>query len=266
MSIIGIDSGSTFVKIIETDERLNILHKMILKKMETEKAFDIFIKREQIKREQIKKIVVTGIGKDNINENIQNIETIKVDEFEAIATGGLFLAQKKKALIVSIGTGTALVLAHGKKYTHIGGTGVGGGTLFGLSNYIQQIESFNQINEKIEKGNINKVDIKIGDLTNKNYDTLPKYLTVSNFGKMNKNVTNEDMILGISNMIFEVIGMMAVLATKNINVNNIIIIGGMATIPYINEVLKKIEDLHKVRFIIPKDAEYGTVIGAIKSV
>ena len=36
--------------------------------------------------------------------------------------------------------------------------------------------------------------------------------------------------------------------------------------PYINTVLKKIENLHKgVKFIIPKQAEFATVIGAIKT-
>ena len=67
-------------------------------------------------------------------------------------------------------------------------------------------------------------------------------------------------------MIFETIGMMAVFATQNTKIKNIIVIGNAANIPYINEVLNRIENLHKgIQFIIPKNAEYAVAIGAIKA-
>ena len=88
-----------------------------------------------------KKIVLTGVGKDEIEDTIYDIPTAKVDEFIAIGTGGLYLSNKKSGLVVSIGTGTAFVEAkrrleegaigelflieseYAHDYSHIGGTG-----------------------------------------------------------------------------------------------------------------------------------------------
>ena len=67
-------------------------------------------------------------------------------------------------------------------------------------------------------------------------------------------------------MIIETIGMMAVFATQKEEKKDIIVIGNVATMPYTSTVLKKIEKLHNVKFIIPKYAEFATAIGAIKSV
>ena len=38
-----------------------------------------------------------------------------------------------RAVVVSMGTGTAYVMADKGRVSHLGGTGVGGGTLLGLS-------------------------------------------------------------------------------------------------------------------------------------
>ena len=267
MSIIGIDSGSSAVKIIELDENRKIIHKLILNKMPLEKSIEIFLNKENINKQNIQKIVLTGVGKDEVEGDIYNIPTIRVDEFVAIGTGGLYLTNRKSGLIVSIGTGTAFVEARVKKYKHIGGTGVGGGTLLNLCKQMTNVQTFGEINKAIEKGNLRNIDLSIQDVAVKEIKTLPKDTTSSNFGKLNENATENDLILGVANMIFETIGVMSVFAAHNIKNNNIIIVGNVATMPYINTVLKKIEKLHKgIKFIIPKQAEYATVIGAIESI
>ena len=267
MSIIGIDSGSSAVKIIELDENEKIIHKLMLSKMPVEKSIEIFLNKENINKDNIQKIVLTGVGKDEIEGNIYGIPTIKVDEFVAIGTGGLYLSNQRSGLIVSIGTGTAFVEAKAKKYKHIGGTGVGGGTLLNLCKQMTEVQTFGEINEALKKGNLRNVDLSIQDVAIKEIKTLPKDTTSSNFGKLNEKATDNDLILGVTNMIFETIGVMSVFAAHSIKTNNIIIVGTVASMPYINKVLKKIEKLHNgVKFIIPKHAEYATVIGAIESV
>ena len=264
--IIGIDSGSSAVKIIAQNEERQIIHKLMINKMPIMKALEIFINKEKTKTNEISKIVLTGVGKDEIKGNIYDIPTIKVDEFVAIGTGGLYLANQKKALVVSIGTGTAFVIAEGKRFKHIGGTGVGGGTLLNLCKKFGSIETFPEINEAIKKASLKNIDLRIEDATTTEIKTLPKDTTLSNFGKLNENASKEDLILGFVNMALETIGVMAVFAAKNNAKKNIIITGNVATMPYINTVLKRIEKLHKdVKFIIPKQAEYATIIGAIKA-
>jgi len=266
MSVIGIDSGSSTVKIINVDDKGRILNKLILNKMPVLQALEVFMNKEKLNKNDIEKIVVTGVGKDEIECSIFGIYTQKVDEFIAIGTGGLYLAKKKKGLVVSIGTGTAFVEAKSKNFKHIGGTGVGGGTLLNLCNKIGNISSFNEINEAIKKGNLENVDLTINDVAVKEIKNLPKDTTSANFGKLAPKATTNDIIKGMANMIFETIGMMAVFATRNQKSRNIIVIGNVATMPYINIVLNRIEKLHKgIKFIIPKYAEFGTAIGAIEA-
>ena len=126
MSIIGIDAGSSCIKAIEVDQGAQIISKEIISKTSIINALELFLKHNNIKETNISKIVLTGVGKDDIKETIHGILTEKVDEFEAIAIGGLELSQKQEALVVSIGTGTAFVMARKDSYKHIGGTGVGG--------------------------------------------------------------------------------------------------------------------------------------------
>ena len=90
-------------------------------------------------------------------------------------------------------------------------------------------------------------------------------LTLSNFGKLEKDVKKEDLILGIINMIFEVIGMMAAFSLKNDTIKEVVLIGNIVTIPRVKEILKKIEKLHNISFIIPKNAEFGVALGAINA-
>ena len=142
--------------------------------------------------------------------------------------------------------------------------GIGGGTITNLCEKIANVGSFEEIVDLSKKGNLSKIDIQIGDVTNKKIVTLPSDLTLSNFGKLEKDAKKEDIILGIVNMVFEVIGMMAVFALKNDNMSNVVIIGSATKIPCIKTILKKIEKLHKINFIIPNNAEYACAIGAIK--
>lgn len=253
------------VKLVELDEKGNILNKLITTKIPIMEAIEKFIIKNKTDKTSISKIVLTGVGTDEIEGNIYNIPTIKVDEFVAIGTGGLYLANQNEALIVSIGTGTAFVMAEKSSFKHIGGTGVGGGTLLNLCKKVGNLSSFESINEAIQKGTLKNIDLTIEDITKKEIPNLPKDTTSANFGKLKETATKEDIIIGIANMIFETIGVMAVFATQNTGNKNIIVVGNVATMPYMKIVLEKIEKLHDVKFIIPKDAEFATVIGAIKS-
>lgn len=267
MSIIGIDSGSSSIKLVQLDEEGKILHKLILNKMPIIKAIEIFINRERIIKCDVDKIVLTGVGKDEIDYDIYKIPTVKVDEFVAIGTGGTYLSNKKNGLVVSIGTGTAFVEVKNKNCKHIGGTGVGGGTLLNLCKKIGNVNTFKEIDEKILKGNLKYIDLTIQDVAVNEIKGLPKDTTSANFGQLSDKATENDMMLGMANMIFETIGLMAVFATRNQKNRNIIVIGNVATMPYINTVLNKIENLHKgVKFIIPKYAQFAAVIGAIKAI
>ena len=64
--------------------------------------------------------------------------------------------------------------------------------------------------------------MQIGDITTQEIPNLPKDITSSNFGKMNKEASSCDILLGISNLVFETVGVMAAKKKKNDNVKDII--------------------------------------------
>ena len=108
------------------------------------------------------------------------------------------------------------------------------------------------------------IDLTIEDITTEEIPTLPKDITAANFGKLKKDVTNPDIMLGIINMIFETIGMMVILAARNDSIKDIVLVGSLTKVPYLNTVLERFKWICDLNFIIPKNAEYATAIGAIK--
>lgn len=262
MNYIGMDIGTSNIKIIEVNKDLEIKNKMILEKIKPENAVEKFMNENKISLKNIEKIVVTGVGANDMKDKYLNIKVEKVPEF--IATGSI--GEENKFVVASVGTGTAFIKSENGEIIHLGGTGVGGGTLINLCKKINPEINFEDIKKAELTGSLENVDLTIQDVTTEEIKTLPKDATAVNFGKLNEKATNEDIILGIKNMIFETIGVMAALAAKGSNITNIIAIGQIVNIPYARKVFDKIEKLHNVKFTIPENPEHGTAIGAVKAI
>ena len=260
MSIIGIDIGSSTTKIIEYENE-KIQNKLILREGFSKEKLEEFINKKNI---DVEKIVFTGIGASKINKEEFEVPTFIVNEFSAIAKGGLYLAQKEKALVASVGTGTAFIHVNDNEAKHLGGTGVGAGTLFNICNRMLDIESFDEIVDLAKIGTVDKIDLRIKDVTTEEIPTLPLDLTLSNFGKFEKDAKKEDVVIGLINMIFEVIGMMAVFITSIKDIKDVILIGNITVIPGVRYVLDRIEKVQNINFIVPENTEFAVVLGAIK--
>ena len=100
MNSIGIDIGSSTIKIIECKEK-EIISKNIYIKENPNEAFEKFVEGNKINLSEISSIGVTGIGAHKFKEKY-NISVKYVEEFEAIKNGGLSLANKEEAIVVSI--------------------------------------------------------------------------------------------------------------------------------------------------------------------
>lgn len=135
-----------------------------------------------------------------------------------------------------------------------------------LCKKIANVRCFKEIIDIAKQGNLDKVDLKIGDISKEEIPNLPKDITSSNFGKINVETQTPDIVLGIINMVFETIGVMAAFLTKNTDIKNIVVIGtSVSNNPYIKQILDKIEILHNIKFIIPENAEFICAIGAIET-
>lgn len=59
-------------------------------------------------------------------------------------------------IVVSMGTGTSLVKCDGENIKHIGGIGIGGGTLAGLSRIMLKTDDIKQITNLAKDGDVSK--------------------------------------------------------------------------------------------------------------
>ncbi len=265
--IIGIDVGTSAIKIagLTSDGALfgTAQGEADKKDITVYSSLDGFLKKYGLEYKEISQIILTGVGASYLEEDICGIPTSKISEIEAIGCGGLELTGLKEALVVSMGTGTAFVRASENGMVHIGGTGVGGGTLAGLSSVLLQEEDLNRITQLADQGNILNVDLVIKDISKDIIPTLPLDLTASNFGKLKPDANREDMALGLLNMVYQVIGMLSVFACRNDSMSDVILVGTLAKAAQTKLVFERIGNLFHLNFLIPEEAPYAVAIGAV---
>lgn len=271
-TIIGIDVGGSTTKIIgvksssEDGGRPSLMSPLQVKandpKTSIYGAFGRYISENGMEIGDVSRIMITGVGATFIKENIYGIRTVKVEEFDALGLGGLFLSGLDNAVIISMGTGTAFIKADKSGNRHIGGTGVGGGTLVGLSSKLLDMRHFESIVNLAEDGDLAKIDLTIGDISKRKISTMTETMTASNFGKLSDNATRSDIAKGIINMIFQTIGVLAAFACKIDGTKDAVLCGNLAKIPSAMDYFGMIREIHGIDFHLPEYAEYATAIGA----
>ena len=208
-------------------------------------------------------IAVTGMGASQFSESFEGIPVRHVDEFSAIATGALSLSGLQRAVVASVGTGTAFVLAmRGAPARHLGGSGVGGGTLLGLTQLIDGEADAQRIADRAAGGDLRHIDLCIGDVTDREIPGLPPYTTVANFARLSAEASADDRARGIVNLVCQTVGMLSVFAARAENVRDVVLVGTPVVLPVFAELIRMVELLHPVRFHVPALAPFATAAGA----
>ena len=165
-------------------------------------------------------------------------------------------------IVVSMGTGTSLVLCDEDDIRHIGGIGIGGGTLSGLSRLLLNTDDIHKISDLAKKGNIGNINLQISDISSKPLPGLPMNATASLFANAYGNAKNEDVALGLICLVLQSIGSASILSALNSGIKNFVMIGNLSRLPQCKILFPMMERLYNVNFIIPKYSEYCTAIGA----
>jgi type II pantothenate kinase len=272
--VIGIDVGGSTTKIVgfcDSGGKRELISPQFVKANDpltaTYGAFGKFTDENGIKISDIEKVLMTGVGASYMKHDLYGIECVRVPEFDCIGRGGIYLSGLDSALIVSMGTGTALV--HATKngdMKYLGGTGVGGGTLVGLSKLLVGAADIGHISEFVEQGELGNVDLRIKDMTASNsLDHLEADLTAANFGKLSDIATKDDLALGIMNLVFETVGMVSIFAARSVGVKDIILTGNITRLAHCRRKFDEFNQLgigKGLNFIIPERSRFATAIGA----
>jgi len=253
--IIGIDVGGSTTKIVGFDGT-RLLSPQLVKATDPIAsiygAFGKFTSENKIALSGIERVMITGVGSSFVDTDIYGLKTVHVNEFNATGRGGLYLSELNEAIIVSMGTGTAIVHADGKNYTHLGGTGIGGGTLIGLAKKMLGMQNVEQIAELALEGNLSNVDLRIEDITELIISpNLSANITAANFG--------------IINLVFETIAMMSIFSARQKSVSSIVLTGNLSVIPQTKNRFCGLGEMFGVEFVIPENSTYATVVGAALS-
>lgn len=267
-TVVGIDVGGSTTKIVGFDKDGQLIAPIFVRATDQITsiygALGKFTTENELTLSDIERIMVTGVGSTFTTAPIYNIPVQKLSEFSCVGRGGIWLSGLSEAIVVSMGTGTAIVHAKADGFfDYLGGTGVGGGTLMGLSEKLIGIREIDHIIELASEGDLSKIDLRVSDITKKDvHPGLDTDLTASNFGKLSDIASKSDLALGLVNMIYETIGMMAIFAARGKGIRDIVLTGNLTALPQAKVIFANLNSFFDVNFIIPDNARFGTVIGA----
>ena len=264
--ILGIDVGGSTTKVVGLDVHGNPLSMLRVRAEDQVTslfgALGNYLSSNHLTLEDVRRVVLTGVGASYVDGNIYGLPTYRVDEFSASGAGALALSGQERAVVSTMGTGTAFLLAEKGRVQHLCGSGIGGGTLGGPCHKLVGMERFGQIKKLALGGDLGQVDLTIGDITKNPAATLDPTLTAANFGNLAEDANCADVAAGVVNLVLQAIGTMTVLACRCCDTKTVVLTGSMTTLDQVKPNFENFERLYGIHYIIPDNATFATAIGA----
>ncbi len=222
---------------------------------------------------------VTGGRHRLLPARLGDCAIIGVNELTAIGRGGeAMLKQEERKqsapkehpqqplLVVSAGSGTAMVRAAASRYSHVTGSAVGGGTLLGLGRLLLQSTDPLEIEQLAAEGSANGVDLSLADVITGPIGELPAAATAVNFGRVTRMAgepSRADLAAGLVTLIGQTIALLAVNAARSIQTEQVVITGHLLDMPTLRAVLAAVGALYGQTFHLPEHGGHATALGAL---
>jgi type II pantothenate kinase len=209
-------------------------------------------------------IAVTGGRYRELQTEVEGVPLIKVPEVEAIGRGGLCLASLDNALVVSAGSGTAIVAASMEGSRHVTGSAVGGGTLQGLGELLLGTRNAVSIDRLAASGDANQVDLTLGEAISGTVGGLPIDANAVNFGKQTDKLTRAtraDIAAGLIRLVAQVIAVIAINAAGAAGMDDIVFTGHLIDLLQVRRELHTTAGYYNLQFTLPDNPGTGTVHG-----
>lgn len=264
--VIGIDVGISTTKIVGIDEECKVLSPIRIRATDPVTslygAFGKYLHDNHIQLQNVEKVMLTGVGSAYINEPVYGLPTDKAEEFIADGLGARYETNLSRMIVVSLGTGTSIVQCDGDNIEHIGGIGIGGGTLQGLSRLLLKTDDIRQVAALAEGGDTSRINVLISDISANPLPGLPMDAIASLFGNAKSNAPREDIALGLIWMVLQSICSASILSSLRSGIKEFVMIGNLTLLPQCRRVFPATERLYGVKFHIPQYSEFCTAIGA----
>jgi type II pantothenate kinase len=132
---------------------------------------------------------VTGGGGARFAD-LLTLDTTRIGEFEAWATGARELLRMQGEtfpepfLLVSLGTGTSVLLVDRDRVERVGGTALGGGTILGLGKALTGRGGFDELVALASQGDRRRIDLLVSDVYPDGLAQIPGAASAASFGKL----------------------------------------------------------------------------------
>jgi type II pantothenate kinase len=273
----AIDFGLTNVDVVTQDDAGN-LQRVVLPSQGVDEAQVVrALHATGHALSQFEQVVVTGGQHRRLPRSLPRQEEagalpiVGVDEVNAIGRGGLALSGLDQALVVSAGSGTAMVAARPNAYHHATGSAVGGGTLQGLGRLLLGTSDALLIDALAMQGNSNAVDLTLLEATGGVLGRLPPDANAVNFGRVARltadgpraGLSREDIAAGLVLMIGQVIAVIAINAARAEGLEQIVVVGHVVDLPSVRRVLATVAGYYQAHIMVPDTPGFATAIGAL---
>ena len=265
---ISIDFGITVTDIIKRDNDV-LLHEMTLSKEEPSLSLLKNLFTDINFNSGVNLLAVTGGKHLNLGDEIESTKIVHVNEIDAVGEGAMNLSGlsgKDPIIIVSAGSGTACILAQDGKFMHCSGTGVGGGTVLGLSKLLLGTIDPVEIAELAKAGNESSVDLILEDVVSGPIGELPSDTTAVNFGKISKidsEISKQDIAAGIVNLVGQTAARVATSVATTFNAREIVVVGRSPSFNGLKNSLEQAASIMGFSPHFPKNGEYASALGAL---
>jgi type II pantothenate kinase len=219
------------------------------------------------------RICVTGGQHRKLAATIDDVPIVKVGEIDAIGLGGLRLAQQhlpdlSEALVVSAGSGTAMIAVRDGQAYHVTGSAVGGGTLLGLGRLLIGASDPYEIDALALQGDSNQVDLTLIEATGGAIGKLPSDANAVNFGRVpsllsTDGLRREDVAAGVAVLVGQVIAVIAINAARAEKLDQIVVVGHAVDLGCMRRVLSTVAGYYGANIMVPDMPGYATAVGAL---
>ncbi len=212
-------------------------------------------------------IGTTGGKHRELPSQLKGVPIVKVSEADAVGRGGLWLSGQESALVVSAGTGTAIIAARGRVCTHVTGSAVGGGTLLGLSRFLLGTADPFEVAELAAAGDPSRVDGTLQDVIGGGIGHLPADATAVNLGRLaalTELPAREDVAAGLVTLVSQVISVIALNAAKANSLERIVFVGHLMDLEPVCAAVRRVWGFYGVEQppVIPESRGFATALGA----
>ncbi|MFC3418869.1 type II pantothenate kinase [Salinicoccus hispanicus] len=262
---IGIDAGGTLIKVAYVNDGYRKFEKW----PSTEVDALIEVLDSQYAHDEL---FLTGGKAEYMAEKLNQNHGVSI-EFDATYRGLKTLMHEQSVdldrfVYLNVGTGTSFHHASPEGQERVGGSGVGGGTLLGLSKLLVDIDDYTEIIQLAETGNRDAIDLKVHHIYGGRPTPIPGDLTASNFGNVMSGevaaLEPADKLQAVIGLVAETVTAVGISLAEGYDTTDIVFIGStLLDNKVMQEIINRYAGLKGARAHIIADGEYSGALGAI---